>query len=71
MIVQSAVSAFNNAALAAPAFFWWAVLSIPLFAMVYFCGGAFMERIGWNARNIKSRASLTTVILTLAWLVLF
>lgn len=71
MIVQSAVSAFNNAALAAPAFFWWAVLSIPLFTMVYFCGGAFMERIGWNARNIKSRASLTTVVLTLAWLVLF
>src|SRR5574344_1113072 len=29
IIVQSAVSAFNNAALYAPAFLWWAVLSIP------------------------------------------
>lgn len=71
MIVQSAVSAFNNAALVAPAFFWWAVLSIPLFVMVYFCGNSFMERIGWNGRNIQSKVSLSTVVLTLAWLVLF
>lgn len=71
MIVQSAVSAFNNAALVAPAFFWWAVLSIPLFFMVYVCGKTFMERIGWNSRNIKSRVSLTTVIFTLVWIVVF
>ena len=31
MIVQSAISAFNNAALAAPAFLWWAILAVPVF----------------------------------------
>ncbi len=71
MIVQSAVSAFNNAALVSPAFFWWAVLALPLFVMVYFCGESFMERIGWTNRNIKSRISLFTVILTLIWLIVF
>ncbi len=71
IIVQSAISAFNNAALAAPAFFWWAILTMPLFAMVYFCGGAFLDRLGWNGRNIQERVSLITVIFTLAWLVFF
>ena len=71
LVVQSAVSAFNNAALVAPAFFWWTLLAVPLFVLVYFCGGAFLQRIGWNANNITSRASLTTVIMTLAWIVLF
>jgi len=71
LIVQSAVSAFNNAALAAPAFFWWAVLAIPVFMLVYLCGGAFLQRVGWNAQNITWRASLTMVVLTLAWIVFF
>lgn len=71
LIVQSAVSAFNNAALIAPAFFWWALLAVPLFALVYFCGGAFLQRIGWNKNNITVNVSLTTVIFTLAWIVLF
>ncbi len=71
MIVQSAISAFNNAALSAPAFFWWAVLALPLFVMVYFCGNDFAARIGWNSRNIKSRVTLSTVVLTLVWVVLF
>ena len=71
MIVQSAISAFNNAALAAPAFLWWAILAVPVFMMVYFCGHAFLQRIGWNSENIMSRTSLAAVILTLAWVVLF
>lgn len=71
LIVQSAVSAFNNAALVGPAFFWWALLAMPLFALVYFCGGAFLQRIGWNKNNIAINASLATVIFTLTWVVLF
>ena len=71
LIVQSAVSAFNNAALVGPAFFWWALLAMPLFALVYFCGGAFLQRIGWNKNNIVINASLATVIFTLTWVVLF
>lgn len=71
MIVQSAVSAFNNAALVAPSFLWTALLTIPLFVMVYFYGGAFVSKFGWNAQNILSRVSLTAVIMMLAWVVLF
>lgn len=71
IIVQSAVSAFNNSALVAPAFFWWGVLTLPLFVLVYYCGGAFLERIGWNSHNIDTRTSLWTVLLTLCWVVLF
>lgn len=71
MIVQSAVSAFNNAALLGPAFLWWAILSAPLFFMVYVCGKQFMERIGWNSNSVKSNVTLATVILTLLWVVMF
>lgn len=71
MIVQSAVSAFNNAALLAPGFLWWAILAMPLFAIVYFCSNAITTRIGWNKENITGRASLVAVVLTAAWIVLF
>lgn len=71
IVVQSAISAFNNAALAAPAFLWWAILAVPLFALVYFCGNAFLERIGWTGRALPARISLATVVLTLAWIILF
>lgn len=71
IVVQSAISAFNNAALYAPAFLWWAILTLPLFALVYFCGNSFLERIGWTRRDLLGRVSLTAVVLILAWLVLF
>lgn len=71
IIVQSAISAFNNAALAAPAFLWWTVLAIPLFVLVYFCGNAFLEKIGWNKDSLTNKFSLLTVVLSLAWIVLF
>lgn len=71
IIVQSAISAFNNAALAAPAFLWWAVLAIPLFVFVYFCGNDFLEKIGWNRKSLTNRFSLITVMFSLAWIILF
>ncbi len=71
IIVQSAVSAFNNAALFAPAFLWWAFLAAPLFAMAYFCGGAFLTKLGWTKQNMIPRACLTVVSLVCAWVVLF
>ncbi len=71
IVVQSAVSAFNNAALYGPAFLWYAVLALPLFALVYFYGNAFVARLGWTRQNITRRACLWTVILTLGWIVLF
>ncbi len=71
IIVQTAASAFNNAALAAPAFLWWGILALPLFWITYFCATPIMTRIGWTRENINSRATLLTVILSLAWLIMF
>lgn len=71
VIVQSAVSAFNNAALVAPAFLWWAILALPLFFMTWFCAPALLGRLGWNANNVSGRVSLWVVLLTLAWVVMF
>lgn len=71
IIVQSAVSAFNNAALYAPAFLWWAILSGPLFAMAYMYGADFLGRLGWTRQNAGLRTCVTTVVMTLCWIVLF
>ncbi len=70
-VVQSAVSAFNNAALVGPAFLWWAVLMLPLFYMVYLYAGDFIKRIGWNRDNLLSQVSVWTVIFIFIWVVLF
>lgn len=71
VIVQSAVSAFNNAALVAPAFLWWTILAVPIFIMAHFCGNMFLGRIGWNQENILNRVSIWTIGLTFLWVVLF
>ena len=70
-IVQSAASAFNNAALAGPAFLWWAALMVPLYVAVYWYGCDFMARIGWNRSNLLTKVSLWTVVFVFAWTVLF
>lgn len=71
MVVQSAISAFNNAALFAPAFLFWGLLMLPLFGMVYFYGADFLARFGWNAKNMISRTCMTTVVMILMWVVMF
>ncbi len=70
-IVQSAASAFNNAALVAPAFLWWAILMLPLYVAVYWYGCDFMMRIGWNRGNLLAKVSFWTVVFGGAWTVLF
>ncbi len=71
IVVQSAVSAFNNAALMAPAFFWWAVLALPMFFVIWLCANTIMGRIGWSRENIVGRGAGWCVGLTLVWVVLF
>lgn len=71
IIVESAISAFNNAALWMPAFLWWTILSLPLFVVIYWCADAIMARIGWNRENISKRAMLWVAGLTCAWVVMF
>jgi hypothetical protein len=43
IIVQSAISAFNNAALVAPAFLWSALLTLPLYFLIWAFGGKIAE----------------------------
>ena len=71
IIVQSAISAFNNAALVAPAFFWSALLTLPLYAIVWVFGGKIAEYLRWSRGNIAMRTALWTVIITVGWIVLF
>ena len=71
IIVQTAVSAFNNAALWTPAFLWWAILSLPLFVSVYFMGNVFLRRCGWNKSNILKNVTNWNAGLVLLWVVMF
>lgn len=71
IIVQSAISAFNNAALVAPAFLWSALLTLPLYWLVWAFGGKIADYLRWSRGNILMRASLWTVIITFGWIVLF
>lgn len=70
VIVQSAISAFNNAALWAPAFLWWAVLALPLFAVIYLCADSISGCVGWNRQNIVEKSAPWIVGLLVFWVVL-
>ena len=71
IIVQSAVSAFNNAALAAPAFLWSAILTLPLYVIVWLLADKITSLLGWTHANILKQASFWTIIITFGWIVLF
>ena len=71
LVVQSAISAFNNAALVAPTFFWVGVLALPLMALAYFYGADFMRRIGWRRPDLMQNSCVLTVAITLIWLISF
>lgn len=71
MVVESAVSAFNNAALWAPAFMWLALLALPLFVVVFMCGGYLARRVGFCRENMQSRMAMLVSLLILAWVVMF
>lgn len=71
MIVQSAVSAFNNAALIGPAFLWSALLTLPLYWLVWKFGDKIAEYLHWSNGNITNGVSLWLIVITVAWIVLF
>lgn len=70
-VVQSAVSAFNNAALLAPAFLWSALLATPLFIIVYLCAPQITSFLKWDRKNILEQTTTWTAALILVWVVLF
>jgi hypothetical protein len=63
LIVQSAVSSFNNLAISAPSFLWQSVLMLPLFWLVAKCGRNFIKRD-------TERFSFYTMVIIFAWLIL-
>lgn len=71
MVVESAVSAFNNAALWGPAFMWWALLALPLFVVVFMCGGYLARRVGFCRENMQSRMAMWVSLLILLWVIMF
>lgn len=74
LVVQSAASSFNNVAIAAPTFFWSAVLMIPVFALVYFFGNNILSKFKWYGALFpggkKPDFSFVIEALVLGWLVL-
>ena len=58
VIVQSAASSFNNAALASPDFFWGAILCIPVFAAAWVCADKFAKYIKWFPTVIIAAISI-------------
>ncbi len=70
IIVQSAISAFNNAALMAPAFLWSAVLTLPLYVLVWALNFDITSRLGWSLHILK-HVSFWVVLMTFGWIVLF
>lgn len=71
IVVQSAISAFNNAALHAPAFLWWAILSIPLMAIVWKCAPMIQNTLSWTPENKIARIGVTLSAVTFLWAILF
>lgn len=71
LIVSTAVSSFNNAALYSPLFFVVGLFSVPVFFMIYVYGRDFIAKIGWDIENLNDQIMLWMSISLLLWLMLF
>lgn len=69
-VVSSAVSAFNNAALAGAAFFWNALLCSPLFLAAYLLGKSITAKTMIGKYVSMQNVSFWTVVITAIWVVL-
>ncbi|MCR5194373.1 MAG: hypothetical protein K6B71_02480 [Alphaproteobacteria bacterium] len=70
IVVSSATSAFNNAALVTPAFFWNALLCSPLFVGIYLLGKSFIAKMGFGKYVSVENVSFWVVVITAIWVVL-
>ena len=70
-VVNSAVSAFNNAALFAPAFLWWGLLSLPLMWGVWVAADVIKAKLGLGAKTGVSWFGAVMALMTMLWVVLF
>ncbi len=70
LVVASAVSAFNNMAVATPVFLWNAVLCLPIFVGIYLFVRNFSDKFGIQSYVTIPRMSFWTVLMTALWVVL-
>jgi len=71
LIVNTAISSFNNAALYAPFFLVVGVMTLPLLFMSYVYGYDFVSKFGWNRGNFDNQIGFWTSLSLLLWLMLF
>jgi len=71
LILSTAISSFNNAALYSPFFFTVGLLTLPLLFIVYIYGKDFVEKIGWDKNNFDNHISFWGALSLLLWLMLF
>ena len=69
LVVTSAVSAFNNAAVVSPAFFWNAVLCIPLFVAIYLFGRLYGKKLGLDGLFNLERVVFWSIAMIAFWIV--
>lgn len=69
-VVPTAVSSFNNAALFSPYFFTFALLSLPLFYVVYLYRHDILARLKWN-NDVEHKTGFWSITLLVAWLLMF
>lgn len=70
LIVDTAVSSFNNAALFNPYFFAVGLLSLPLFYIIYLYGRDILTRLQWN-KDTGVKIGFWSVVSLVLWLLLF
>lgn len=70
MVVASAISAFNNAAIVAPTFFWIAILGVPLFMAAYLFGHKGLKTMNLQMFVTPERMMFWTVVISAFWVVL-
>ena len=70
VVVSSAMSAFYNAAVASPAFFWNAILCTPLFIAIYLFGRVYGKKLGLDTFTNSERVAFWSVIMIMLWTVL-
>ena len=63
LVVQSAVSSFNNAALFAPNFLWSAILALPIFAIFWIFAPQILARLMPNPRIRNHQISTLAIII--------
>lgn len=71
VIASTAVSSFNNAALINPLFFVTALLSLPLFFMVYLYGHDFGTKFGWTSQNAEYKTGFWSAFFLMLWVLFF